>query len=131
MNVHLHNIGECQKCSMVFTSLFTSKLKPKININLTDDPKECDLLVIMGCLTRKQLKPLKEFWKNMPKEHRVLLIGDCGTENQGLFTFDKDLKLKNQAILKDDLTEIMPIDYNINGCPPKLSDIIEFFNKLK
>lgn len=128
MNIHIQNIGECQKCGLIISSLFNSKQGKKYNISLNDTPEECDLLIIAGCLARTQLKPLKNFWSNMPKDHRILLFGNCGTENQDLFSFPEEQKLKNQAILKEDLTEILPIDFNLEGCPPTLNDLTELIN---
>ena len=128
MNIHIQNIGDCQKCALTFTSLFTSKASKRFNITLTDNPENCDLLVIVGCLTKTQLKSLKNFWKEMPKNHRVLLIGNCGSDLQDIFTFPDEANMKNQAIIINDLREILPIDYHIKGCPPNLSEIIELFS---
>ncbi|MHA1150880.1 MAG: hypothetical protein ACTSR8_21885 [Promethearchaeota archaeon] len=128
MNIHIQNIGDCQKCALTFTSLFTSKAIKRFNITLTENPEHCDLLVIVGCLARTQLKFLTNFWKQMPQTHRVLLVGDCGSDLQDLFSFPKDQKIKNQAILFDDLKEVLPIDYHITGCPPNLNEIIDLFS---
>ena len=130
MNIHIQNIADCQKCALTFTSVFTSKAGKRFNITLTDDPEHCDLLVIVGCLTKTQLKPLKNFWKAMPKNHRTLLVGDCGSEIQALFSFPEDQNMKNQAIVFKDLKEVLPIDEHTKGCPPSLNDIIESLNNL-
>ena len=129
MNLHIQNIGECQKCGDVFSSLFSSQLKTNLRFNLTDNPEECDLLVLVGCLTKTQLKPLKRFWKNMPREHKVLLVGNCGTEKQDLFSL-KEQGMENKAIENIDITEVLPIDFNVEGCPPTLKEIIETLNNL-
>lgn len=126
--IHIQNIGECEKCGLALTSYFSSsEFRDGV---LTDNPKECDLLIIVGCLTKKQLKPLMTFWKRMPYKHRILCFGNCGTLKQDLFTFTKEQHLKNLAIVKDDLSEVLPVDYVLEGCPPTTEQISEFLKKL-
>ena len=126
MNIHVKNLGECQKCGFVLTTLFNNPSKYGIrHMQLTNNPKECELLIIVGCLSSTQQKPLIEFFKKMPiaKNHRILSLGDCGTPKQSLFSFPEDQNLENRAIPIQDLSEILPIDDVIEGCPPTPEEI--------
>ncbi len=111
------------------TTFFTSSERKVRNIKFTDNPKICDLLIVVGTLTVSQLKPLINFWKSMPLNRKIVVFGNCGTEEQDLFSFKKEEGLKNQAILKKDLTEVLPVDLTIKGCPPSLTDLENLFKK--
>lgn len=130
MKIHIINTGSCGKCQVVLNSLLSELSKHGINNNIqfTDSADVCDLLVIVGVLTKTQTKPLINFWKKMPKSHRVLSIGNCGTDAQDLFNFKGTFK--NLAIPKDDLSEIIPVDYVVEGCPPTLEELTGFFQNL-
>ena len=68
----------------------------------------------------------------MSGSHRIISIGDCGTLKQDLFKVNKDNEnLINLAIAKDDLSEILPIDYVVEGCPPTLNELNRVFNSIK
>lgn len=129
MKIHIFNVGDCQKCGVVLTSLLSELSKHGIkNIQFTDSADVCDLLVIVGVLTKTQTKSLINYWKKMPKSHRILSIGNCGTDAQDLFNFKGTLK--NLAIPIDDLSEILPVDYVVEGCPPTLEELTGFFQTL-
>lgn len=134
MNIHIKNIGECQKCGFVLSSLFNDASKFGLrHISLTNNPKECDLLIIVGCLSSTQQQPLIEFFKKMPpaKKHRILSLGDCGTLKQDLFSFPDDHNLENRAIPVKDLAGIIPIDDVIEGCPPTPEEISKKITELE
>jgi len=129
MNIHIFNVGDCQKCGVVLTSFLSELSNYRVkNIQFTDNAEICDLLVIVGVLTKTQVRPLLNFWKKMPKSHRILSIGNCGTDAQDLFNFKGNLK--NQAIPKDDLSEIVPVDFVVEGCPPTLEELTTFFQSI-
>jgi len=134
MNIHIKNIGDCQKCSMVLSSFLSDPSKYDIkNIQLTHDPKDCDLLVIVGCLSSTQEQNLIDFFKKMPpaKDHRIISFGVCGSEKQDLFSFPENQNLQNRAIPKQNLADIIPIDEVIEGCPPKIEDFVKIITNLK
>jgi Ni,Fe-hydrogenase III small subunit len=134
MNIHIKNIGDCQKCGFVLSSFLNDTSKYGIRkFRLTKNPKECDLLLIVGCLSTSQQKPLLDFFKKMPlaKNHRILSFGNCGTDQQDLFSFPEDQNLENRAIPIHDLSEILAIDEVVEGCPPKIEDFLETLNKLE
>lgn len=130
MNVHIQNVGECQKCGLILTSFLCNLPTYNHKINLTDNPKECDLLIVVGCPIKTQMKPLLNFWRSMSFKHKILNFGNCGTETQDLFTL-KNQNLKNKALMFDDLSEALPIDFTLRGCPPTLSQLEDFFTLLK
>ncbi|MHA1344535.1 MAG: hypothetical protein ACTSQG_11145 [Promethearchaeota archaeon] len=129
MNIHVQNIGECQKCSIALMNFLISDLN-KNRFNFTDDPTNCDVLIILGCLSKTQFQPLINFWKKMPRKHIIISFGYCGTGEQDLFSLKEDGFI-NQAIVKDDLAEILPIDYIIEGCPPTLEKIGNLLGNIK
>lgn len=130
MKIHIHNIGECGKCGMSLSTYLSSSRFGLKGYSLTDSPEECDLLIITGCMAKSQEKRLMEFWKKMPRGHRILSFGNCGTYLQNLFKIEGNENIKNKAISKQDISEILPIDYILEGCPPNLDQITQFFKEI-
>ncbi len=127
MKIHIHQLADCDKCGLTLTSFLISPDINLRNITFTDNPKICDLLIVVGCLTKKQLKPLVNFWKKMPLNRKIVVFGNCGTEEQDLFSFKKEEGLINLAIERKDLSEVLPVDKTIKGCPPSLSELEKLF----
>lgn len=124
MNIHIFNIGECGKCGSMLTTYFTSSQYP---FDFTDDPGSCDILLVTGCMLKTQHDALLDFWKQMPKNHKVVKIGNCSTEEECIFNLKEVSGLENQAIDKKDVAELIPIDEYIKGCPPELDDLKKSF----
>ncbi|MGV9172828.1 MAG: hypothetical protein ACOC44_04730 [Promethearchaeia archaeon] len=127
MNIHIFNIGECGKCSSSMASYFTSNRYP---FNFTDDPEKCDILLLVGCMLKTQSQPLIDFWKKMPKDHQIAKIGNCSTEEESILHFGQNSDLRNKAIDKENVAELIPVDSYVKGCPPELEDLEKFFKNL-
>lgn len=112
----------------MLTSLLSKGHSNLESIQLTDKPENCDVLIITGVLSRTQLKSLLNFWKLVPPTCKIISLGDCGSNNQDLFSLNnKDLV--NKAIHVEDLAEIVPIDHLVKGCPPEENDLIEILTR--
>ncbi len=130
IKVSILNLGECSKCSLALTSFLLHKKENGFkNISQTNNPEDCNCLLITGCLLKIHREKLLEIWQSIKKSHIIISFGDCGTEKQKRFNVESQ-NLINLTIDSEDLSEVIPIDYIIEGCPPQQKDIKTIFQDI-
>ena len=77
-------------------------------------PRQSDLMIISGRVTRKMAPVLRLLYDQMPDPKWVLSMGDCASCG-GIFN--------NYAIVQG-VDEIMPVDVYVAGCPPRPEALI-------
>ena len=77
-------------------------------------PRQSDLLIVAGRVTRKMAPVLRRLYDQMPNPKWVLAMGDCASCG-GIFN--------NYAIVQG-VDEIMPVDVYVAGCPPRPEQLI-------
>ncbi len=81
---------------------------------LRASPRQADLLLVSGRLTRKMAPVLRKLYDQMPDPKWVLAMGDCASCG-GVFN--------NYAVVQG-IDEIVPVDVYIAGCPPRPEALI-------
>ena len=77
--------------------------------------RQCDLLVVMGTVTRKLAPRLKLVYDQMPEPKWVIAMGACASSG-GMFN--------NYTILQG-VDRIVPVDIYIPFCPPRPEALME------
>ena len=78
-------------------------------------PRQCNLLIIEGTLTRKMGKAARIVYEQMPEPKFVIAMGACALDG-GIFW-------NSYNIVRP--YEILPIDVFIPGCPPRPEGVIQ------
>jgi len=72
-------------------------------------PRQCDLMIVAGTLTRKMAPRIRRLYEQMPEPRYVIALGACllsGGPFRGGY---------NTVVLD----EILPVDIYVAGCPPR------------
>ncbi|TET97045.1 MAG: NADH-quinone oxidoreductase subunit B [Anaerolineales bacterium] len=77
-------------------------------------PRQSDLMIVAGRLTRKMAPVLRRIYDQMPEPKYVIALGDCSSCG-GIFN--------NYAIVPG-VDEIVPVDVYVAGCPPRPEALI-------
>jgi len=77
-------------------------------------PRQSDLMIVAGRLTRKMSPVLRRIYDQMPDPKYVISLGDCASCG-GIFN--------NYAIVPG-VDEIVPVDVYVAGCPPRPEALI-------
>ncbi len=77
-------------------------------------PRQSDLMIVAGRVTRKMAPVLRQLYDQMPNPKWVISMGDCASCS-GVFN--------NYAVVQG-VDEIVPVDIYVAGCPPRPEQLI-------
>jgi NADH-quinone oxidoreductase subunit B len=77
-------------------------------------PRQSDLMIVAGRVTRKMAPVLRQLYDQMPAPKWVIAMGDCASCG-GVFN--------NYAVVQG-VDEVVPVDVYVAGCPPRPEALI-------
>lgn len=116
-NIYPLNVGSCNGCDIELGALFSSKYKlEKLGIEINENPKKADLIIITGPLTLKSKKFFIKTLKSPKHVKGIIALGSCAT-SCNLFWDSYPIIGPPDKLAK--------INLFILGCPPKPEAILE------
>jgi len=112
------NTGSCNGCDVEFVaSIFVEKFQlSNLEIELVEDIKDANLLVITGPLTARSESFFKDALSKVKKPFVVVGIGTCSI-SCGIF--------RDSYAIYGPLDKYVEVDVNIAGCPPRPQSIAQ------
>ena len=87
-------------------------------------PRQADVMIIAGTISRKMVPIIKTLWDQMPEPKWSIAMGGC-TISGGPFRYP------GQYAIAEGADTFMPVDVQIPGCPPRPEAVIAGILKLK
>lgn len=114
--------GSCNGCEVEIGSAFGPVYdSERYGARLVASPRHADALLVTGVVTRNMAEPLRRTFDAVPAPKLVVAVGDCA-RNCGVFA--------GAYGVAGAVRDVVPVDVEIAGCPPRPEAIVEGLRKL-
>jgi len=108
--------GSCNGCELEIHALNNVLYDlERFGLRFVASPRHADVLLVTGPVTQNMREALERTWRATPDPKWVVAIGDCAA-NGGIFA--------GSYACVGGVSEVVPVDLHIRGCPPSPSDIL-------
>jgi membrane-bound hydrogenase subunit mbhJ len=106
-----YNSGSCNGCDIEILATLTPRYDlERFGVKLQGSPRHADILICTGPVTRLSRERLLRTYHQMPEPKFVVAVGSCGLSG-GVF--------RGCYNIVGDISEVIPVDMFIPGCPPR------------
>lgn len=117
-----YSASGCNGCVLEIIDLFTPKHDvERFGVVLRDSPRHADILIVDGPMNKKARPRLKKIYDQMADGKKVLAVGSC-TISGGVYAESYNLAGR--------ISDVIPVDMYVAGCPPRPEAIIHGLLKL-
>jgi Ni,Fe-hydrogenase III small subunit len=109
--------GSCNACEVEVNALSNPIYDiERLGIKIVASPRHADMLLVTGPVTRNMELPLVKTYAAMPRPRMVAAMGVCAISG-GMF--------RESYCCHKGVSEVIPVDVYIPGCPPRPQAIIQ------
>ncbi|MFN3396348.1 MAG: NADH-quinone oxidoreductase subunit B family protein [Thermodesulfovibrionales bacterium] len=114
--------GSCNACEWECTALTNPVYDiQRFGIDFVASPRHADALIVTGPVSRQMELALRKTYLATPEPRLVIACGDCAI-NGGVY--------KGSYAVTNGVSNVIPVDCYIPGCPPTPLQIIESIESL-
>lgn len=123
VHVMLVYTGGCNGCDIeIVNSVFSPKYDAEqYKIFLTWNPREADVLVVTGPVTRHNKQPLKAIYEAIPEPKAVIAAGACALMGGVYKNIHGDIPSEE---ICGPVDQIIPVDAKVPGCAVRPEDVL-------
>jgi Ni,Fe-hydrogenase III small subunit len=109
--------GSCNGCELEIHALNNAFYDvERFGLRFVASPRHADVLLVTGPVTRNMREALERTYRATPDPKWVVTVGDCARDG-GCFA--------GSYAVAGGVTEVVPVDLHIAGCPPSPTQILK------
>jgi Ni,Fe-hydrogenase III small subunit len=117
LSIRQVDAGSCNGCELEINALNNSFYDiERFGIRFVASPRHADVLLVTGPVTWNMREALERTYKATPGPKWVVAVGDCAA-NGGC--------LAGSYAVVGGVSEVVPVDLHVPGCPPPPLDILK------
>jgi ech hydrogenase subunit C len=112
-----YNAGSCNGCDIEILACLSPKYDvERFGMINTGNPKQSDVLLITGPVTKRSRERLVEIYAQMPEPKVVICCGSCASTG-GVF--------REMYNIEGGVDQVIPVDVHVPGCACRPEQIID------
>jgi Ni,Fe-hydrogenase III small subunit len=109
--------GSCNGCELEIHALNNAFYDlERFGLRFVASPRHADVLLVTGPVTRNMREALERTYGATPDPKWVVAVGDCALDG-GIFA--------GSYAVVGGVSEVVPVDLHIKGCPPRPIDLLK------
>ncbi len=117
LSIRAVDAGSCNGCELEIHALNNAFYDiERFGIRFVASPRHADVLLVTGPVTRNMREALQRTYDATPDPKWVVSVGKCGRDG-GCFA--------GSYAVVGGVSEVVPVDLHIPGCPPPPIDILK------
>jgi Ni,Fe-hydrogenase III small subunit len=117
LSIRAIDAGSCNGCELEMHALSNAFYDlERFGIRFVASPRHADVLLVTGPVTKNMREAVQQTYEATPDPKWVMTIGDCAG-NCGCFA--------GSYAVVGGVSEILPVDLHISGCPPPPIEILK------
>jgi len=117
IHVSYVNVGSCNGCDIEILACLAPRYDiEQYGIYVHNNPREADVLLVVGAVTEQWHDKLRFIWDKIPEPKVAVAIGNCSISG---CAFNREGSYIDPPVSKH-----IPIAAEVPGCPPRPTEII-------
>jgi Ni,Fe-hydrogenase III small subunit len=117
LSIRQVDAGSCNGCELEINALNNAFYDlERFGLRFVASPRHADILLVTGPVTKNMREALERTYRATPDPKWVVAVGDCARDG-GMFA--------GSYAVVGGVSEIVPVDLHIKGCPPSPRQILE------
>ncbi|MGY8663227.1 NADH-quinone oxidoreductase subunit NuoB [Bradyrhizobium sp. UFLA05-109] len=109
--------GSCNGCELEIHALSNAFYDiERFGLRFVASPRHADVLLVTGPVTKNMRQALERTYNATPDPKWVVAVGGCAADG-GIF--------KGSYACVGGVSEVVPVDLHIKGCPPTPTDLLK------
>ncbi|MHC1626021.1 MAG: NADH-quinone oxidoreductase subunit B family protein [Methanoculleaceae archaeon] len=109
--------GSCNGCDIEVLACLAPRYDiEQYGIYVHNNPREADILLVMGAVTRQWTDKLPALWEKIPEPKVAIAVGNCPISG---CVFNR-----KESLIDAPASRYIPIAAEVPGCPPRPTEIL-------
>ncbi|PKL62264.1 MAG: hypothetical protein CVV31_07370 [Methanomicrobiales archaeon HGW-Methanomicrobiales-2] len=117
IHVSYVDVGSCNGCDIEVLACLAPRYDiEQYGIYVHNNPREADVLLVIGSVTPQWVDKLREIWDKIPEPKAAVAIGNCPISGC--------VYARRGTLTTPPVENYIPIAASVPGCPPRPTEIL-------